>query len=183
MNWIKKHKLPVIEAIQYEEWLCIEFEDLWNALHKSFNFAQEREVDTYFLDEIPDKPTIKWKSFSKNKIINAIEKCNNSLAPGPDKLTWSYIKSIIRDEDYIGKFINIANICIELGHWPTHFKTSTTVVIPKPKKATFDPPKSYWPIVLLNTIGKLGKKMIGERLQFHTIVICKSTHPEITFPW
>ena len=116
MNCIKKHKLPVIEAIQYEGWLCIEFEDLWNALHKSFNSAQEREVDTYFLDEIPDKPTIKWKSFSKNKIINAIEKCNNSLAPGPDKLTWSYIKSIIRDEDYIGKFINIANICIKLGH-------------------------------------------------------------------
>jgi len=28
MNWIKKHKLPVIEAIQYEGWLCIEFEDL-----------------------------------------------------------------------------------------------------------------------------------------------------------
>jgi len=59
MNWVKKCKLLVIEAIQYKEQLCIELEDLWNALHKSFNSAQEREVDTHFLDEIPDKPTIK----------------------------------------------------------------------------------------------------------------------------
>jgi len=118
-------------------------EDLWNALYKSFNSAQEREVDTHFLDEIPDKPTIKWKLFSRNKIINAIKKCNDSLASGPDKLMWSHIKSIIRDKDCIGKFIDITNTCIELGHWPTHFKTSTTVVIFKPNKTTFNSPKSY----------------------------------------
>jgi len=86
MNWVKKCKLPVIEAIQYEGRLCIELEDLWNTLHKSFNSAQEREVNTHFLDEIPDKPTIKWKLFSRNEIIDAIEKCNNLLAPGPNKL-------------------------------------------------------------------------------------------------
>ena len=87
MSWVKKHKLPAIEAIQYEEWPYIELEDLWNALHKSFNSAQEREVNTHFLDEIPDKPAIKWKSFSRNKIINAIKKCNNSSALGLSKLT------------------------------------------------------------------------------------------------
>ena len=43
------------------------------------------------------------------------------------------------------------------------------VVIPKPNKATFDSPKSYCHIVLLNTIGKLFEKMIGECLQFHMI--------------
>jgi len=43
------------------------------------------------------------------------------------------------------------------------------VVISKPNKATFDSPKSYQPIVLLNTIGKLFEKMIGECLQFYMI--------------
>ena len=62
----------MIEAIQYEGHLCIELEDLQNALHKSFNSAQEREVDTHFLDEIPDKPTIEQNSFSKNKLIDVI---------------------------------------------------------------------------------------------------------------
>jgi len=98
-----------------------------------------------------------------------IEKCNNLSAPDTDKLTWSHVKSIIRNKDCICKFIDIANACIDLGHWLSHFKTSITVVIPKPNKATFDSPKSYCPIVLLNTIGKLFEKMIGECFQFHMI--------------
>ena len=57
MNWVKKHKLPVVEAIQYEGRSCIKLEDLWNVFHKSFNSAQEREVDIHFIDEIPDKST------------------------------------------------------------------------------------------------------------------------------
>ena len=79
------------------------------------------------------------------------------------------MKFIIRSKDCICKFINITNTCIDLGHWPSHFKTSTMVVIFKSNKAMFDSPKLYHPIVLLNIIGKLFKKMIEEHLQFHTI--------------
>ena len=86
MNWVKKCKLSVVEAIQYKEHLCIKLENLWNALHNSFNSAQEREVDSHFLDKILDKPTTEWNSFSKIKLIKAIKKCNNSSMSGPDKL-------------------------------------------------------------------------------------------------
>ena len=57
MNWVKKYKLSVIEAIQYEECSCIELEDLWNALHNSFNSAQAREIDLHVLDDVSDKTT------------------------------------------------------------------------------------------------------------------------------
>ena len=40
-------------------------------------------------------------------------------------------------------------------------------MIPKPKKNKNNFPKSFWPIVLLNTIGKLIEKAISNRLQFH----------------
>ena len=56
-----------------------------------------------------------------------------------------------------------------MGYWPSYFKTSTMVIIPKPNKTTFNSPKLYYPIVLLNTIGKFFEKMIGECLQFHMI--------------
>jgi len=121
-------------------------------------------VNTHFLDETPDKPTTEWNSFSKIELIEAIKKYNNLSAPGLDKLTWSHIKSIIRNNNCICKFIDIANAYIELDYWPSHFKISTIVIIPKPNKAIFNSPKSYQPIVLLNTIGKLFKKMIGECL-------------------
>ena len=73
MNWVKKQKLPVIEAIQYEKHLWIKLEDLWIALYNSFNSAQTRENDIHVLDDIPNKSMKEWNSFSKQELINAIE--------------------------------------------------------------------------------------------------------------
>jgi hypothetical protein len=63
-------------------------------------------------------------------------------------------------------FTCIANACLSLGHWPSHFKESLSVIIPKPGKPTYSTPKSFRPIVLLNTLGKLVEKMLSWRLQF-----------------
>jgi len=41
-----------------------------------------------------------------------------------------------------------------------------TVIIPKLNKTSYDSLKSFKPIVLLNTVGKLIKKVIREKLQF-----------------
>ena len=102
-----------------------------------------REIDIHILDDIPNKSIKEWNSFSKQELINVIEKYNNSSALGPDKLTWSHIKFIIRDKDCIFKLINITNACIDLGYWPSHFKFSTTVIIPKPNKSVYDLSKLY----------------------------------------
>ena len=81
-------------------------------------------------------------------------------------MSWHYWKLIIKNDDCLSKIINIANACINLGHWPKYFKISTTVVIPKLNKASYDNPKAFCPIILLNTLGKLVEKVIAERLQF-----------------
>ena len=44
---------------------------------------------------------------------------------------------------------------------------STMVVIPKPNKISYNNPKLFRPIVLLNTVSKLIEKVISNRLQFH----------------
>ena len=98
--------------------------------------------------------------------MKAINKCNNLSAPRPDRLSWSYLKYIIKNKVCIGKIISIINICFELGLWLLHFKSSMTIIILKPNKESYDFPKSFWPIVLLNTLGKLIKKVIGKCLQF-----------------
>ena len=85
MNWVKKHKLSAIKAIQYEGHPCIELEDLWKALHNSFNSAQMHEVDIHVLDEIPRKLVKEWNLFSKQELIDTLEKYNNLSALGPDK--------------------------------------------------------------------------------------------------
>ena len=85
---------------------------------------------------------------------------------GPDKLTWHHLKFIIKDNSCLTNIVNIADACINLGHWPEYFKISSTIIIPKPNKPLYDQPKAFHPIVLLNTIGKLIEKVVANRLQF-----------------
>jgi len=40
------------------------------------------------------------------------------------------------------------------------------VIIPKPNKKSYDSSKAFRPIVLLNIVGKLIEKVIGDCLQF-----------------
>jgi len=82
-----KSTIDDLDTIQYEGCLCIELEDLWIALHNSFNSVQMREVDIHILDKILRKPVKEWNLFSKQELINTLEKCNNLSAPGPNKLT------------------------------------------------------------------------------------------------
>ena len=166
MNWVKKRKLPVTEAIKYNGIPCLSPDSLWNALHNSFNNALHCQVNISILDEVDRKPQQVWNSFSKFKFLSAIHKCIDSSAPGPDKMSWRHWKLIIKNNECLSKIINIADACINLGHWPNYFKTSTTVVIPKPGKMSYDNPKVFCPIVLLNTLGKLVEKVIAERIQF-----------------
>ena len=55
MNWVNKQKLPAVEAVKYNSWLCFEINNLWNTLHLSFNMAQDCHIDAEILDEFPSK--------------------------------------------------------------------------------------------------------------------------------
>jgi hypothetical protein len=85
-------------------------------------------------------------------------------APGPDNVTWTHLKRILPDSVISGKILSLAKVCLWVGYWPSHFKESVLVIIPKPGKPSYSTPKSFWPIVLLNTLGKLIKKMISTNL-------------------
>ena len=166
MNWVKKRKLPATEAIKYNSSPCLSPDSLWNAFHSSFNTALHRQVDFNILNEVKHKPCQVWNQFSRYEFKSAIHKYIDSSAPGPNKMSWRHWKLIIKNDDCLSKIINIANTCINLGHWPKYFKISTTVIISKPNKTSYNNPKAFYPIVLLNTLGKLVEKVIAERLQF-----------------
>ena len=168
MNWVNKHKLPAIEAIKYNSQQYLKLDNLWNTLHSTFNTVLHYQINVNILDKIADKPTSPWPAFSKEEFRQVIINYNNSFAPGPDKLSWSHLKITLKDDDCLNIIISIANTCIELGYWPLYFKRSTMIVILKLNKKSYDLPKAFRPIVLLNTVGKLIEKVIRERLQFNT---------------
>ena len=142
--------------------VCLTPEDLWNALHSIFNTALHRQVNVEILHEVTQKPSQNWSPFSTYEFLSVINKCADSSAPGPDRMTWRHWKTIVKNDACLFNIINIADACINLGHWPRHFKISTIVVIPKLNKPSYDNPKAFRPIVLLNTLGKLIEKVIAE---------------------
>lgn len=130
-------------------------------------------MDIKLLNKVPSKKSSTQLLFSKAEFINTICNCNNSSTPDPNKLSQRYLNIIVKDAMCLKKIIDIADACFELGYQSLHFKTLTSIIIPKPNKES---PKLFKPIVLLNTISKLIKKVIGERLQFYSISN-NSTHP------
>ena len=138
-------------------------------LHSTFNTAQNHQINIEILNEIDHKPVAQWAPFSKEELKQAIVKCNDSSAPGPDKLSWRHLKIIIKQDKCLVNIINIANACINLGHWPDYFKCSSMIIISKPNKLSYDHVKMFHPIVLLNMLGKLIEKVIAKRIQFTVV--------------
>ena len=54
--------------------------------------------------------------FSEEEFKSVIFKCNNLSTPGPDKLSWRYLKVIVNNCLYLKNFINIVNTYINLEH-------------------------------------------------------------------
>ncbi|CAA7267579.1 unnamed protein product [Cyclocybe aegerita] len=145
MEWVKQRKLPPCEAIRNGDQPCHDMDDLWDALHGTYNSASGHEYDASVLDELPDEPV------------------------RPDHITWVHLKELLKDKHVLALFIVLANACLRVGHWPRIFKESLSVIVPKPNKPSYFVPKAFRPIVLLITFGKLIEKMIASRIQFDAV--------------
>jgi len=127
MGWVNKCKLSTIKAIKYNNQPCL-------TLNSTFNTILNCHVNIRILDEVECKPKMFWNPFSKEEFKCAIDNYNSSSTPGPDKLSWNHLKTILKQDKCLNNIVNIANACINLGYWLSHFKKSSTVVIPKPNK-------------------------------------------------
>jgi len=78
---------------------------------------------------------------------------------------------LVSNTKYIPNIVNIANSCINISYWPSHFKKSTSTIIPNPNKPLYDFPKTFQPIVLLNILEKLIEKVLSDRIQVYSIAL------------
>ena len=108
--------------------------------------------------------------FSKAKFINAISKCSSLSVLDLDHIFWNHLKALVDNAKCVVNIVNIVNLCIDLGYWLLHFKKSMSIIIPKLNKLSYDTSKTFWPIILLNTLGKLIGKAISNRLQVYSII-------------
>jgi len=164
--WVKQRQLPLYEAISFRGQPCNNMDSLWGALDSTYNAASGRPVDLSVLNAVLSLPVWEWKLFSMLELTQALHACSSTSAPGPDHVTWGMLKHLSANPRITGPFLSIAEVCIQVGHWPAHFKESLSVIILKLGKVSYSTPKSFRPIVLLNTLGKLVEKMLSHHMQF-----------------
>ena len=139
-------------------------------MHEQFSQAASRSPSEddikALLDSLPDLPERSFPEFSCQEVHDAIALTGNNSAPGPDRITWELLKTAFQVNGAPEGLCHLFNQIRLSGTWPSWFKQSTCVIIPKPNKPKYNIPKAFRPISLLNTIGKLLTKVIAARMQF-----------------
>ena len=57
-----------------------------------------------------------WMLFMVEEFKSSITKCNNTSTQRLGKLPWKHLKVIVNNSTYLNNFINITNMCINLGY-------------------------------------------------------------------
>jgi len=108
------------------------------------------------------QPADIFKYFTRSQIRLATGKLSAHKAPGPDGIPNVVLKKSI--DLIINHLYFIYRAIFELNVYPSEWRVSTTVVLRKPGKPSYEEPKAYRPIALLNTIGKLFSSIVADDL-------------------
>jgi ribonuclease HI len=144
-------------------------------LQKTF-FPQPPEADLSDLDGYTYPTPIDLPPITLQEIKQAIMRASPKKAPGDDGIPTQVLQIAIAE--LLPILDTIFNACLELGHCPTHFKHSITVALRKPGKDDYTKVKSYRPVALLSTIGKIFDSIMAQRISYlvETYKLLPQTH-------
>ncbi|KAF8628968.1 hypothetical protein AX17_005880 [Amanita inopinata Kibby_2008] len=139
-------------------------EELWDTLHTQYCETSRMDIDDSIVQDLPSKQEHPLFAISKTEIQDALSLCSNVSAPGPDRLTWYHLKHLANDASFLHSIAALYNDILDMGTWPSAFKESFSVIVPKPNKPHHDTAKMYRPIALLNMLSKLFTKVLAKRI-------------------
>jgi len=127
-------------------------------------FSEERQADLSDINnEMPVNHMLNISStISAEQIEQAIHRLSNDKVPGSDNIPNEVLKvvaSLIKED-----LTQAISKCFTKGATPRSFRESITVVLQKKRKKNYSLSSSYRPITLENTIAKLMKKLVTERI-------------------
>ncbi|KAF8678491.1 hypothetical protein AX14_004719 [Amanita brunnescens Koide BX004] len=166
VRWTKPRPPPKYSTILRDGQPINDVETLFDTMHSHFSTSAAAEHISW--DAVNSIPQLEVRAFpliSQKEIWDALRPTSNSSAPGPDHVTWRHLKLAISFPETDVALARLFNEVCLTGTWPTHFKDSISVIIPKPNKPDYTIPKAYRPIALLNMLGKLLTKILANRLQ------------------
>ena len=170
VRWTRPRPPPPYSTIEVDGQAPKNVDELFSIMHSQFSQAaarspSEEDIES-LLESLPPLPERSFPHFSCQEIHDAIALTSNKSAPGPDRITWELLKMAFQVNGAPEGLCHLFNQIRSSGVWPSWFKQSSCVIIPKPNKPRYNVPKAFRPISLLNTLGKLLTKIIVARMQF-----------------
>ena len=101
---------------------------------------------------------------TQNEIERAIRSTSPKKAPGPDGIPNHVLQEL--SPILAPVLCPLYNACLNQGYCPIHFKRSITVTLKKPGKEDYTSVKSYRPVALLNTLGKIMEAILARRISY-----------------
>jgi hypothetical protein len=83
-------------------------------------------------------------------------------APGGDGIPTHILQQLL--PQLTPHLLQVFNASLDLQYCPEHFRQSNTVVLAKPGRKDLSSIKSYRPIALLNTLGKVMESILARRI-------------------
>ena len=105
----------------------------------------------------PDEPP-----FTIEEVQECLDSMNPNKAPGPDHLTSDICQQFFLS--FPALLTSIMNRCLDIGHFPTQWKSAHVRILPKPGREDLLDLSSFRPIGLLPVFGKLLEKLFIKRL-------------------
>jgi len=101
---------------------------------------------------------------SLDDVSAAVHRTSPTKAPGPDQISNALLRAC--GDSLFPWLRNLAAASLRLGYWPSHFKASRTIIIPKPGKTGPEKQdaKGWRPIALLSTVGKVIETIVARKL-------------------
>ncbi|KAJ5667634.1 hypothetical protein N7507_003498 [Penicillium longicatenatum] len=159
----------VIPALQRPDGSLAETDEQKAILLRDVFFPSPPEAD---LSDIQHNNTtrnqISFPSITEQEVRDAIRRTPPDKAPGPDGIPNRVWKIFLEQQDvtFIKILTSIFNACVKSGHNPRYFQQSITVTLRKGGPRNFRMPKSYRPIALMNTLGKILEAIIALRISW-----------------
>lgn len=107
---------------------------------------------------------IEFPPITRQEVLDAIKRAPTDKAPGVDSIPNRVWKILVANDDFVDIVTSIFHACMRTGYNPRHFQTSITVTICKGSPRDFRMPKSYRPVALLYTLGKILESIVAARI-------------------
>ena len=114
--------------------------------------------------EIPVRRPFKApQELREGEVMSLFNALKRRKAPGLDEIGNPALK--MAKMVLVGPVEHLFRACVRLSYHPNRFKSAKTIVFRKKDKEAYNVPKSWRPIALLSSLGKMLEKLIANRLQ------------------